>query len=165
MQWSTKRNPIHLHLLEPLAAPSPLTQKRWNILTQSSSSKCPVLSLNIVISYSRILIYASRIRTIANYAHEASRTYAFDLLPADTTWGLRPKFSKGASAAKTLCLRNSMDACVVWFVGRISKLWFYNQDHVPQSPVKVVIDPWSLGTTLKLRKKLKSLSQPQAGKH
>lgn len=105
-----------------------------------------------------------RITSIANHKNETARTYAFDLLPVDATWGTRPKFSSKTAASRTVCIKGTADACVVWFIGRVSKLWFYNNDGDAQSPVKIGIEPWSMGTTVKLRRKLKMLSQPQQGK-
>ena len=50
-------------------------------------------------------------------------------------------------------------------IGRVTRLWFYNKKGEPQPSVNIALNPWSTGTSLRVRRLLTRLSDPSMGEY
>lgn len=98
------------------------------------------------------------------HVDDLARTCYIDLLPASAAWGPRPRWGSGVGASKTLCVNGTSDAYTVWIVGRVSKMYFFDDDGMPNDKVSINIIPWTVNTAQQVRRRLTMLSQPQEGK-
>ncbi|KAI0066971.1 hypothetical protein BV25DRAFT_1912314 [Artomyces pyxidatus] len=79
---------------------------------------------------------AKRICSFLNYVNSADHTFSITMLPREIGWG-----PHGTPQANTICVENTAIPVVVWHVGEVTKMWFFDRQGEPADRVSVTFSP------------------------
>jgi len=98
-----------------------------------------------------------RIFTFVGYQNSKSNIYALNLLPAEAEWGVDRPFDDKSTL---LCKPGTNNPYLVWVVGRISRLWFFNSKGETAEHASIHVVPVTDRAAQKARKLICNLSKP-----
>jgi hypothetical protein len=108
----------------------------------------------------KINVNDRRILAFVGYQNAKSNIYALSLLPAEAEWGVdRPFDNKSA----LLCKPSTNSPYLIWVVGRVSRLWFFNAKGESVEHASIHVVPLTDGAAQKARKLICDLSKPAIG--
>lgn len=91
-----------------------------------------------------------------SYKKEADGIYSLSVFPyRDMTWG------KSDTSANKLCKRDSSVPVVIWIIGHVTSVWFYDQLGNPHNKVSIGVAPLTAHAMNIGRKILSQFARPQ----
>ncbi|KIM91124.1 hypothetical protein PILCRDRAFT_1327 [Piloderma croceum F 1598] len=97
------------------------------------------------------------ILTFLGYQNTKSNIYALSLLPAEAKWGVDRPFNDKSTL---LCKPGTNSPYLLWVVGRISRLWFFNAKGETAEHASIHVVPLTDGAAQKACKVICNLSKP-----
>jgi hypothetical protein len=87
-------------------------------------------------------------------------TYAFDNLPSAREWGVNRPFDDKST---NLCKPGTNEPYTIWFVGRVSRTWFFDRESNPAAQIALNFLPVNDATGAAAQQLLCMLSKPAIG--
>lgn len=132
----------------------------WNIrplpgTPRASFSKHHFAGHFIAFDGSHNMYFARRLRSMLVYQKPADGIYALSMFPdGDVTWGTSD------TSANKLCLRDTSIPVVVWIIGTVTNVWFYDQHGNPHNKVSIGVTPLTAHAMNKGRRILSQFARP-----